>query len=191
MIPRLRFSALVFLTATASSLAQKPGEHLKPTVFAIRDAKVVAEPGKVLPKATVVIRDGLIEAAGPDVKSPADALVIDGKGLTVYPGFIDAMSNWGFDPALRRSEAGPPAPVDFASEALAATKLDNRKGMTPEFQVATALRVEEEPADTWRKLGFTAHLIAPDGGTIVGQSALVSLSGAPPREALLKTPVAM
>jgi imidazolonepropionase-like amidohydrolase len=164
---------------------------LKPTVFAIRDARVIPEPGKVLLKATVVIRDGLIEAVGPEVKPPADALLIDGKALTVYPGFIDAMSNWGFDPALRRSETGPPAPVDFASEALAATKPDNRKGMTPEFQVATALRVEEEPADSWRKLGFTAHLISPDGGTIVGQSALVSLSGAPPRDALLKAPVAL
>src|SRR5262249_48303606 len=98
---------------------------------------------------------------------------------------------WGFDPALRRSESGPPAPVDFAAEALAATKPDNRKGMTPEFQVATSLRVEDEPTDNWRKIGFTAHLIAPDGGFIVGQSALVSLSGAPPREALLRSPIAM
>src|SRR5947209_13775120 len=96
-------------------------EQLKPTVFAIRDARVVTEPGKVLPKATVVIRDGLIEGVGADVKAPADALVIEGTGLTVYSGFIDAMSTWGFDPALRRSEAGSPAPVDFASEALADT----------------------------------------------------------------------
>jgi imidazolonepropionase-like amidohydrolase len=176
---------------TQQSFAQSPSEHLKPTVFAIRDAKVISEPGKVLPKATVVIRDGLIEAVGPDVKPPADALLMDGKGLTIYPGFIDALSNWGFEPGLRRSEAGPPAPVDFASEALATTKPDNRKGMTPEFQVGAALRMEDEPSEAWRKQGFTAHLIAPDGGMIVGQSALVSLSGAPPREALLRSPVAM
>jgi hypothetical protein len=34
-------------------------------------------------------------------------------------------------------------------------------------------------------------LIAPDGGTIVGQSALVSLSNAAPREAVLRSPFAM
>src|SRR5262245_64932483 len=96
------------------------GGNLKPTVFAIRDARVVAEPGKVLPKATVVIRDGLIDAVGPDVRVPPDALVTDGKGLTVYAGFLDGLSNWGFDPALRRSELGAPAPEDYASEALAA-----------------------------------------------------------------------
>src|SRR5437763_3084240 len=169
--------------------AQRTGD-LKPRVFAIRNARVVTEPGKVLPEATIVIRDGLIDAVGADVKVPPEALVIDGKGLTVYAGFIDAMSNWGFDPALRRSEAGAPAAEDFAAEALAATKPDNRKGMTPEFQVATALQtVTEQQVDPWRRLGFTAHLVAPEGGFFVGQSALVSLSDAPPREAIIRAPV--
>jgi len=185
------FSFLSLVWASFPSPAQSPGEQLKPSVFAITDARVIPEPGKVIAKATVVIRDGQIQAVGADVKPPADALLIEGKGLTVYPGFIDALSNWGFDPALRRSEAGTPAPVDFASEALAATKPDNRKGMTPEFQVGTALRIEDEPTEAWRKIGFSAHLIAPDGGFIVGQSALVSLSGSVPRESLLRSPIAM
>ncbi|HMF12747.1 MAG TPA: amidohydrolase, partial [Gemmataceae bacterium] len=141
---------LAYLLISTSSAAD-----LRPRVFAIRDARVVTEPGKVLPKGTVVIRDGLIEAVGPDVTAPADALIIDGKGLTVYPGFIDATSNWGFDPTLRRSEMGAPAVEDFASEALAATKPDNRKGMTPEFAVSTALKNDEQ-ADAWRRVGFTA-----------------------------------
>jgi imidazolonepropionase-like amidohydrolase len=170
--------------------ADPKAQVLRPTVFAIRDARVVAEAGMVLPKATVVVRDGLIEAVGPDAQVPGDALVIDGAGLTVYPGFIDALSNWGFDAALRRPEGGPPAPEDFASESLASTKADNRKGLTPEFQVRAALKADDEQADAWRKNGFTAHLIAPDGGFFTGQSALVSLSDAPPREAVLRAPVA-
>src|SRR5262249_39681061 len=151
--------------------------------------RVVPEPGTMLAKATVVVRDGLIEAVGADVPVPADALAVDGTGLTVYPGFVDALSNWGFDPALRRSEAGAPASEDYASEALPATKPDNRKGITPEVLVSTALKGEEDKADSWRQVGFTAHLIAPDGGLFTGQSALVSLSSAPPREAVLRSPV--
>jgi imidazolonepropionase-like amidohydrolase len=61
--------------------------------------------------------------------------------------------------------------------------------MTPEFQVAAALK-DDEQADNWRRLGFTAHLIAPDGGFLVGQSALVSLSGATARDAVLRSPFA-
>jgi imidazolonepropionase-like amidohydrolase len=182
----LSLTGLLFVTPAPAQRA----DNLRPTVFAIRDAKVVTEPGKVLPRATVVIRDGVIEAVGADVKIPADALVTDGKGLTVYAGFLDALSTWGYDTTLRRSAGGNPAVEDLAAESLAATKPDNRKGMTPEFQVATALKDEDQTADNWRRSGFTAHLVAPDGGLLNGQSALVSLSGAPTREAVLRSPFA-
>ncbi len=180
---------LVVLLAGAPLFAAQKPTVLPPTVFAIRDARVVLEAGKVLPRATVVLRDGVIEAVGAEVKVPADALVIEGKNLVVYPGFVDTMSNWGFDNALRRSEGGPAATEDLASGPLAATKADNRKGVTPEFVVATALKNDDQ-ADNWRKIGISAHLIAPDGGYLVGQSALLSLSGATPREAVLRSPVA-
>src|SRR5438552_154370 len=88
--------AIVLSAITVTSFGQRPNA-LRPTVFAIKDARVVTEPGKVMPKATVVIRDGLIENVGEAVKTPADALLIEGKGLTVYPGFTDALSHWGFD----------------------------------------------------------------------------------------------
>lgn len=180
-------SVCAFLGIAVS--AQRTG--LRPTVFAIRDARVVTEPGKELAKATVVIRDGVIQAVGENVPPPVDALIIDGKGLVVYPGFIDAGSTWGIDHGLRRSETGPPEAVDYTSEALATTKADNRKGITPEFDVATALKVEEEPTDAWRKQGFATRLAIPEGGIVAGQSALVSLSGAAPRQAIIRTPVAM
>lgn len=158
---------------------------LRPRVFAIVGGRIMAGPGRELAKATVIVRDGLIEAVGEDVKVPADALVVDAAGKTVYPGFIDACGHWGFDAALRRSEAGAPAPEDLASEALGATKPDNRKGVTPEFTVASALKDDDAAADGWRRAGFTAHVIAPEGGIVVGRSAAVSLSDGSPREELM------
>src|SRR5262245_12297457 len=76
---------LAVLLALAPADAQNAAD-LKPAAYAIRDARVVVEPGNILPKATVVIRDGLVTAVGPDVPIPPDAAVTDGKGLTVYPG---------------------------------------------------------------------------------------------------------
>src|SRR5205823_321776 len=125
-------------------LAAKNPADLKPAAYAIRDARVVTEAGTILPKATVVIRDGLVVAVGPDVEVPPDALVTEGKGLTVYPGFIDAASTRGYDATLRRSQGGPPAVEDVAADPLIATKPDNRKGFTPEFGVQTALKLDEE-----------------------------------------------
>src|SRR4051812_28930744 len=101
-----RLVCILVLLALCAALPLLPAQRtgsLKATVHAIRDARVVLEAGKVLPRATVVIRDGLIEAAGADVKVPADATVLEGKGLTVCPGFVDALSNWGFDGTQRRS----------------------------------------------------------------------------------------
>ena len=61
---------------------------------------------------------------------------------------------------------------------------DNRKGITPEFQVATELNVSSS-ADALRKQGFTtAHAIRHEP-ILGGEGCVVALSGAPPRESLL------
>ncbi|HEY1188114.1 MAG TPA: amidohydrolase family protein [Gemmata sp.] len=179
------------LGAVFVPVAAQKSTDLGPSAYAIRDAKVVTEAGTVLPKATIVVRDGLIAAVGADVAVPLDALVIEGQGLTVYPGFIDATTTRGYDASLRRSLGGPPSPEDLAADPLVATKPDHRKGLTPEFEVQTALKLDEDSAAPWRKVGFTAQLVAPDGGYFSGTSALVSLSGAVPRDATLRAPVAL
>ena len=148
-------AALLILLALAGGVrgsvpetTPPPGIREKaPRVLAITHARVVARPGAVLEDATVVVRDGIIEAVGARAQVPKDAAVRDAKGLTVYAGFIDAGTTRGFDPSLRRSEAGPPAPADLAADPPVATKPDNRKGLTPEFAANSALRDENEPAD--------------------------------------------
>ena len=60
--------------------------------YAITNARIVTAAGPVIDKGTVVMRDGIIEDVGAAVAAPADALVVDGTGLVVYPGMID-MSN--------------------------------------------------------------------------------------------------
>src|SRR5215472_2280296 len=100
---------LALLSACALALAQ---QH---PAIAIRNAKIVTVSGPVIAKGTVVVRNGLIEAVGENAATPADAMVIEGEGLTVYPGLIDAMSNWG--------QAGAPA-------ATAATAARGGRGAT-------------------------------------------------------------
>jgi imidazolonepropionase-like amidohydrolase len=158
---------------------------LRPKAFALLNAKVMITPGETIEKANIIVRDGVIENVGPDVPVPPDAIKIDVTGKTVCAGFVDALGSWGFDAAVRRSTAGPPSAEDLASEPLVATKPDNRKGVTPEFAVSSALKTDEETADTWRRAGITAHVVAPEGGIVVGQSSVVSLSAGPPRESVL------
>ena len=169
--------------------AQTPG--LVPRAYVLRGCAVVPRPGQLVPDMTIVVRDGKIEAIGKDVAVPPGAVEIACKGLYAYAGFMDAASFWGVDLALRRSEGGAPEPVDLAAEALAATKPDNCKGVTPEFEVATALTSDEERAEAWRRQGICLRLAAPEGGIFAGQSALVAMSGAVPRRAVLRSPAAL
>src|SRR5580658_5170693 len=77
-----------------------------PSTVAIHNAKIVTVSGPVIAKGTVVVRNGLIEAVGQNVPVPADAWVVDGEGMTVYPGLIDALSTVGMPGAAPAATAG-------------------------------------------------------------------------------------
>src|SRR4051794_19564550 len=110
----------LFLAAMSVDRAQTP------SAVAIKDAHIVTVVGADLPKATVVLRNGLIEQVGADINVPSDAWVIEGAGFTVYPGFIDALSTWGIANAnapaggsARTAGGGPvnaPAPTPPANQ---------------------------------------------------------------------------
>src|SRR5215212_1660759 len=70
-----------------------------PPVIAIRNAKIVTVGGPTIARGTVIVRNGLIEAVGENLPVPAEALVIEGEGKTVYPGLIDALSTVGLPAA--------------------------------------------------------------------------------------------
>ena len=122
---------------------------------------------------------------------PYDAETIDGKGLVVYPGFIDLYTTIGQRAGAERSATGKGRPVDLAEAPLISTPPDNRKGLTPEFDVAGAIELTDALAEPRRRLGFTDLLSAPAGAIATGQSALVSLSGLPRREVIVAAPVAL
>ena len=68
------------------------GAEAQAQSYAITNAKIVTVSGATIDRGTIVIRNGLIDAVGANVTPPADAQVFDATGLTVYPGFIDALT---------------------------------------------------------------------------------------------------
>jgi len=181
-----------FSTVTADDQSSL-GAGVYPAAYAITGAKIVAAPGKTYDPGTIVVRRGVIEAVGlaKDVTVPYDAETIDGKGLVVYPGFIDLHSTVGQRAGAERSATGKGRPVDLAEAPLCSTPPDNRRGLTPEFDVAAAIELGDSVAEPRRRLGFTDLVSAPAGAIATGQSALVSLSGLPRRETIVAAPVAL
>ena len=100
-MPKVRplIVALIAISFVPLTLAQRSAID----TYAITNARIVTVSGPTIDRGTVVIRNGLIAAVGANVSAPSDARVIDGTGLTVYPGLIDSYTN------LALPEA-PPAP---------------------------------------------------------------------------------
>lgn len=160
-----------------------------PTVYAIVGARIVVGDGHVIDKGTVVIRDGLIEAVGPNVAVPPDAEVIKGDGLVVYPGFIDAHATSGL--TLPTAQPNQDTPPDTSIDAPPFMREANRKGVRPEIRAIDCLALTDAALLPIRQNGFTTELLVPSGGMINGCGGLVNLTGKPKRDCVVKPGVAV
>ena len=153
-------------------------------VYAVTHAFIVPKPGMLLTDATIVVRDGVIEAIGNQVSIPVDAQIIDADSMYVYAGFIDALSDAG----IKKQEEEQGA----RGRGRAATPPDNspltntKSGVTPEIEVASQLDPSASDLGAMRKLGFTTLNIVPEGRMIPGMSAAVELHGSQANEMILK-----
>jgi imidazolonepropionase-like amidohydrolase len=190
--------AFLMLSIGVCALGQidtEPVEGLhenSPRVHALTNARVHIRPGVELDSATIVLRDGLVEAVGENVAAPADARIWDLEGRTVYPGFIDPMSEIGLPAALRRprprnpdDEGPPPETPEQSADGFW------NPAIRPETDAATLLDLDEDEIEAMRNVGFTTVLTVPRRGILRGQSALLSTSDPlNARRSLLKARVA-
>ena len=137
-------------------------------VFAIRNARIVTVSGADIENGTVVIRDGKIEAVGTAVNVPAGAQSIDGRGLSVYPGMIDAGTNMGL--------------VEVPQGANGTVDTSEVGELNPNAKAITAVNPHSAHIAVTRVEGITNTLTAPTGGLISGQAALINLLGTAPKE---------
>ncbi len=170
-----------------------------PTAYAIRGARVVTVSGAVLDRGTVLIRDGLIQDVGADLAIPADAWVIDGQGLTVYPGLIDALSTLGFPEAApaepgsgthrTTAPATPPTPAQPA--AAPALGPEDRPSNTSWIRAADLASPSDRRIETARNYGFTTAVSFPTRGIFAGQGAILDLAGEKTADMVVSSPAGL
>jgi imidazolonepropionase-like amidohydrolase len=198
LMPKVRARLLVALLALSLvSLAFNFNTNAQRSAidtYAITNARIVTVSGPVIERGTVVIRNGLIAAAGANVNAPADARVIDGTGLTVYPGLIDSHTNLALpEPSPSASPGGGPAAF-FAPPPPPRPGGPNStqpEGLQPEEMVEDVIRPGGTEIESWRSAGITTALTSPRSGIWMGQSALINLSGETPQQMIVRSPVAM
>jgi imidazolonepropionase-like amidohydrolase len=172
--------------------AQAPSDVPNPPPFyAITNARIVTVSGPVIENGTVVIANGLITAVGTNVTVPPEAWVIDGSGMTVYPGLFDALS----DLALAQAE-GPAAgsrsgAAAFAGGGETADGPEDRPSTYSSRAAADMLTSDDSRIGNWREGGFTTVMTIPGDGFVTGQGAVIGLENGEPEQMVIKTPVAL
>lgn len=165
----------VLLVAALSAPAQQIGNPtlqqgvaINRGIYAIRNARIIPVSGPEIPNGTVVIREGKIEAVGANVSIPAGAQTIDARGLSVYPGMMDAGTSLG----LVEVPQGAPGTVDL-------TEVGE---LNPNAKAVIAINPHSAHIAVTRVDGVTSAVSLPVGGLIAGQAALINLVGTTPRE---------
>jgi hypothetical protein len=153
--------------------------------------------GALIERGTIVFRNGLIVAVGANVSAPSDARVIDGTGLTVYPGLIDSYTNLALPEASPAPSVGGGGGGGFFQQQQAAQprpggpNSTEPPGLQPETMVEDVIRTGGADVDSARNAGFTTALTLPRTGIWIGQSALINLAGDTPQQMIVRSPVAM
>lgn len=181
--------ALAVSAQEQSGLAKSAGlAHAgEPRIFAIRGARIVTVSGPAIDKGTVVVTNGIITAVGTDVTIPPEAAVVDGSGLTLYPGLIDAGTTVGLPgtegagPAAERGR-GPRGPVP----AKISTGPQDRPLTTPWRVAANELNPDDPRIADWRSAGFTTALVQPEGGILPGQGSVIDFGDEPAGDMVVK-----
>jgi imidazolonepropionase-like amidohydrolase len=171
---------IIALVASAPLEAQQTA-----IVYAITHARIVTVSGPPIEDGTLVIKDGKIAAVGASIAVPVGAQVIDAKGLQVYPGLFDPVTQMGL------SEIG----------AVSATVDSSETGSyNPDVVAATAVSPSSEHIPVTRASGITEVLAVPGSGgfdfsgnrgVIGGQASAFSLAGWTMDDMQLKRSVAM
>lgn len=155
-----------------------------PSTVAIHNAKIVTVSGPVIAKGTVILKDGLIEAVGENVTVPADAWVVDGEGMTVYPGLIDSLSTVGIPGAAPaaagsgRGGRGATAPAQAAVQTAPVERSwgpEDRPQTSSWLLAADELQAGDKRVETVRGGGITTTVTFPTHGIFAGQGSIIDL----------------
>ena len=160
-----------------------------PNVIAITNATIIVSPEIRLEKATLIIRDGLIEAVGKNIPIPKDAEVMDMKGTFIYPGFIEPFSDYGIPKAAEGSRMGfegdrPHPTIERIGS------LHWNAAVHPEKEAVLLFKPDEKAKEKLRGQGFTVVQTASLDGIFRGSSAVVDLGDGLPNDLILNKDVA-
>ena len=147
-----------------------PGVPNPNEVLAITNARIVTVTKGTIERGTILIRGNKIAEVGPDVVVPAGAKVIDAKGGSAYPGFIETSTDLGLnEPGVRG--------MDDVTEML---------DFNQNIRTRVEYQADSDAIPIARANGVTTAAVMPSGGVLSGDVAVMNLDGWTWEEATVK-----
>ena len=167
----LRRASAILVAALAAPLLVPPApataqytQSPAPSAWTVENATLIQGDGSRMEGVTVVVRNGIIEAMGPDVQAPADARRIawtEGT-LHLYPGIIDGHGN---------APTTFPTPNREDVESWHPTR--EVQNFTAHRRAADWLNGGGETLSDHRRHGILASGVFPGRGPIPGQASFI------------------
>lgn len=142
-----------------------------PPDYAITHAKIFTLAGPPIEDGTVLIHAGKISAVGTGLSIPAGAQVIDAKGLQVYPGLFDSVTQMGLSEiSAVRATVDTTETGSFNPDVIAATAILPSSAHIPVTRAAGITEVIAAPASGGFDSGGATNLVG-------GQASAIYLAG--------------
>jgi imidazolonepropionase-like amidohydrolase len=185
LIPFLVFIfSLSILNAQSTFPRNGVADH-RDGLYAFTNATIFKSYNEKIDNATLVIRDGKIEAIGQGIPVPNDAVIVDCLDKTIYPSFIEMYADYGM-PKAERSSGGRRGPQMLSDKDGAYSW---NEALKPEFKAYENFSTDSKGASEMRKLGFGAVLTHRMDGISRGTSTLVTLGDDREHEVILEEEV--
>ncbi|MCF6460636.1 amidohydrolase family protein [Clostridium sp. Cult3] len=144
-------------------------------MLVIKDAKIFTSANRVIQKGHILIENGKIVDVGETLELP-EGEIIDGEGLVVIPGIVDAHSHIsGFGADMEEQDLN-----------------EMTKNATPEVESIYSIDTKSPMFERAIKGGITTSAIAPGSGNVVGgMVCAVKSYGDNIEDMCIKNPVAL
>ena len=137
---------------------------------AITNAKLYITPTKVIENGTLLIKDGMVLRSGKNIQIPENSEVIDAKGNSVYPSFVDMYSTFGVAKPKRVSGSGRSPQYGPSREGFYWND-----HIRPEQNAIDVFKFDEKTAKLMLEQGFGVVNTHMEDGIVRGSGALIAL----------------
>ena len=139
---------------------------------AFTNAKIYVTPTQVIDDGTLLIQNGKIKQVGKSITIPKNAVIVDTKGHSIYPSFIDVYSKFGVEQPKRPSRGGRAS--QYEAERQGFYWNDH---IMPENSAISKFKYDDKKAKELRNAGFGVVNSHIQDGIIRGSGVLVALNG--------------